>query len=68
MPSATPSGGYAEGGYTSGAPSPDVSELTAATRDLKEAVKNIRAYVVLTDLDKANDTMNRARAPFTRKR
>lgn len=68
MPSATPTGGYAEGGYTSGSPSPDVSELTAATRDLKEAVKNIRAYVVLTDLDKANDTMNRARAPFTRKR
>lgn len=68
VPSGTPSAGYADGGYTSAAPGVDTSELTAAAKELREAVKNIRAYVVLKDIENANNTMERARAPFTRKR
>lgn len=60
--------GYADGGYTSPAPAPDFSELTAAAKELREAVKHIRAYVVFKDLENAEDTMARARAPFTRNR
>lgn len=68
IPVGTPSAGYADGGYTSAAPGVDTSELTAAAKELREAVKNIRAYVVLKDLENAQNTMDRARAPFTRKR
>lgn len=58
--------GYADGGFTPPSPVPGVSDFTAATKELREAVKNIRAYVVLKDIERAQDTMNRARAPFTR--
>lgn len=68
IPVGTPSAGYADGGYTSAGPGVDTSELTAAAKELREAVKNIRAYVVLKDLENAQNTMDRARAPFTRKR
>ena len=68
IPVGTPSAGYAEGGYTSAAPAPDYSELTATIKELRKALKNLKAYVVLRDLERAEDTMNRARAPFTRKR
>lgn len=68
IPAGTPSAGYADGGYTSAAPAPDYSELTATIKELKEALKNIRAHVSLRDIERAEDTMNRARAPFTRKR
>lgn len=68
IPAGTPSAGYAEGGYTSAAPAPDYSELTATIKELKEALKNIRAHVVLRDIERAQDSMSRARAPFTRKR
>lgn len=64
----TPSNGYADGGFT---PQPtmakfDFSELTKATADLKEAAQKIRAYVVLQDIDRSRDHLNRAQAPFTR--
>lgn len=62
------SSGYADGGYVGAAPATDMSDLAAAVRDLKEAAGNIRAYVVLRDIDRARDTAGRAAAPFTRKR
>lgn len=63
---ASPSAGYADGGFTPPSYVPGASELTAATKELREAVKNIRAYVVLKDIEHAQDTVSRARAPFTR--
>ena len=45
-----------------------MSDLVAATRELRAAAANIRAHVVLTDLDRAQSDRDRARAPFTRKR
>lgn len=68
IPVATPSAGYADGGFTATAPAADNSELAAAVREFRAAVKNLRAYVVYKDIEKAEDTMDRARAPFTRKR
>lgn len=63
-----PSASFADGGFT-GATSPvDMSDLVAATRELRAAAANIRAHVVLTDLDRAQSDRDRARAPFTRKR
>ena len=66
IPVGTPSAGYADGGYTSAGPGVDTSELTAAAKELREAVKHIRAYVVYKDLENAADSMARARKPFTR--
>ena len=66
LPAGTPSAGYADGGYTSATPAVDTSDLTAAAKELREAVRNIRAYVVLKDIENAQNTMDRARAPFTR--
>ena len=66
--SGTPLAGYADGGYTSGAPGIDTSGLITAAKELREAAKNIRAYVLLQDIEKANESLNRSRAPFTRKR
>lgn len=68
VPAGTPSAGYADGGYTSAAPAVDTSDLTAAAKELREAAKNIRAYVVLRDIDDSRDALDRARAPFTRNR
>ena len=68
IPVGTPSAGYADGGYTSAAPAVDTSDLTAAAKELREAAKNIRAYVVLRDIDDSRDALDRARAPFTRKK
>lgn len=64
--------GFADGGFTS--PSGDgggLSELAATVNDLKKAVaglRPVRAYVVYQDLEKAGQTLDRARAPFTRNR
>lgn len=63
-----PSAGFADGGFTSSASPVDMSDLVAATRELRAAAANIRAHVVLTDLDRAQSDRDRARAPFTRKR
>lgn len=68
LPAGIPSAGYADGGYTSAVPLADVTELSAAARELREAVGNIRAYVVLKDIEKAQSSLDRARAPFTRNR
>ncbi len=69
IPVATQPAGYADGGYTSvAAPSADAAELAAAVKDLRAALGNIRAHVVYKDIERAGETLDRARAPFTRKR
>lgn len=69
IPVATQPTGYADGGYTSvAAPSADAAELAAAVKDLRAALGNIRAHVVYKDIERAGETLDRARAPFTRKR
>ena len=68
IPVAAPSVGYADGGFTATAPATDYSELTKSIKELRTALKNLRAYVVYKDIENAEDTMERARAPFTRKR
>lgn len=69
IPVATQPAGYADGGYTSvTAPSADAAELAAAVKDLRAALGNIRAYVVYKEIERAGENLDRARAPFTRKR
>lgn len=62
-------GGYADGGYTGGdtvtMSKADMDELNTTLRDLRAAIKNIRAYILYKDIDKAKETMDRARNPFT---
>lgn len=67
IPATTPSGSYADGGFTTPAAMPEFTELVTATQELREAARNIRAYVVLRDIDNARESLDRARAPFTRK-
>lgn len=63
--------GYADGGPVTGQPSAQTAELLAAVSDLRdaaEALRSVRAYVVYKDLEKAGQTLEAARAPFTRKK
>lgn len=60
--------GFADGGFTSVAPAADNKELTDAIKELRAALKNLRAKVVLRDINDAQDSLDRARDPFTRKR
>ena len=62
---ATASPGFADGGFTPPAVYFD-DELKSTLKELREAIKHIRAYVVLRDIDDARDALDRARAPFTR--
>lgn len=68
IPAGISSQGFAEGGYTSFDPAPDRSEFKDAVRDFRKAIKNMRAYVVLRDMDRAEKERDRARDPFTRKK
>ena len=57
--------GFANGGHTGGGGgglAAAASELRAAT----EAVKQLRAYVVFQDIEKAGEVLENARDPFTR--
>lgn len=63
---AAPSAGYADGGYTVPAPSLSMEEFTKAVQEFRAATKAIRAYIVYKDIEDAKETMDRARAPFTR--
>ncbi len=63
---AAPSAGYADGGYTTPAPSLSMEEFTKAVQEFRVATKAIRAYIVYKDIEDAKETMDRARAPFTR--
>lgn len=58
--------GFADGGYTSDSPGAGVGDLTEAVHELREAARNIRAYVVYRDIERAADALDRARSPFTR--
>lgn len=53
-----PSAGFADGGFTGAASPVDMSDLVAATRELRAAAANIRAHVVLTDLDRAQSDLS----------
>ena len=68
IPVATPPAGYADGGFTSSAPAFDFSEFVVTVKELRAALKHLRAYVVFKDFEDAQDVMERSRAPFTRKR
>lgn len=62
--------GYAEGGPVGGTASPASAEMTGAVAELRaaaEALRNVRAYVVYKDIEKTGQTLEAARAPFTRK-
>ena len=60
--------GYADGGFTAGEQMPDNMELITAVKELRSAIKNMRAYVLYSDIEDASDEMTRARDPFTRNR
>lgn len=63
------SGGYADGGYTGGgAQVGDLAGVAAELRAATEAVRNLRAYIVYQDIEKAGEVLTQARAPFTRKK
>lgn len=60
--------GFAEGGYTSGgAQAGDLAGVAAELRAATEAVRNLRAYIVYQDIERAGEVLTQARAPFTRK-
>jgi len=60
-------GGFAEGGYTGGGSMGDLAGVAAELRAATEAVRNLRAYIVYQDIEKAGEVLTQARAPFTRK-
>ena len=60
--------GYADGGFTSVSPAPVSTELSDAVRELRSAIKNMRAYVVLRDIDDSRKNLEQARSPFTFKK
>lgn len=59
--------GYADGGIVRPANRNQDNETVTVLRDLKKAIKDMRAYVVYQDIEDAGETMRRARNPFTRK-
>lgn len=63
---AAPSAGYADGGYTAPAPSISVEEFSNAVQEFRAATKAMRTYILFQDIEDAKETMDRARAPFTR--
>jgi hypothetical protein len=63
---AAPSAGYADGGYTTPAPSLSMEEFTKAVQEFRAATKAMRTYILYQDIEDAEETMARARAPFTR--
>ena len=68
-PRDTGAGGFAEGGYTGGgAQSDDLAGVAAELRAATEAVRNLRAYIVYQDIERAGEVLAAARAPFTRKK
>lgn len=59
--------GFADGGHTSSM-ALDASGLREAVAEFRDAARNLRAYVVLKDIEEARNKLDRARAPFTRNR
>lgn len=62
----TPAKEYADGGLVAGTDIPGLSELPGTIKELRKALTGLKAKVVFKDIEKASETMNRARAPFTR--
>ena len=62
------SGGFAEGGYTGGGAVGELAGVAAELRAATEAVRNLRAYIVYQDIERAGEVLTAARAPFTRKK
>ena len=61
--------GFAGGGYTGdGAAAVELAGVAAELRAATEAVRNLRAYIVYQDIEKAGEVLTQARAPFTRKK
>lgn len=60
-------GGFAEGGYTGGGVE-SLAGVAAELRAATEAVRNLRAYIVYQDIERAGEVLTQARAPFTRKK
>ena len=60
-------GGFADGGYTGGG-GESLAGVAAELRAATEAVRNLRAYIVYQDIEKAGEVLTQARAPFTRKK
>ena len=59
---------FADGGYTGDATS-SISDIRQAAHEIRQAadsIRIIRAHVVYQDIERARDTLNDARAPFTR--
>ena len=59
---------FADGGYTGDATS-SLSDIRQAAHEIRQAadsIRIIRAHVVYQDIERARDTLNDARAPFTR--
>lgn len=59
---------FADGGYTGDATS-SISDIRQAAHEIRQAadsIRVIRAHVVYQDIERARDTLNDARAPFTR--
>lgn len=59
--------GFSEGGFTGAAAAMAAvdPELTITLKELREALKHIRAYVVLRDIDEARNLQQKSKAPFT---
>ena len=59
--------GFAEGGYTGGGGGENLAAVAAELRGALEAARNLRAYIVYQDIERAGEVLTSARAPFTRK-
>lgn len=60
--------GFADGGFTSSPElaSVNLDEFKKTVDEFKKAVANIRAYVVLKDIERAQNSLALAKAPFTK--
>ena len=60
--------GFADGGHTGAETGMDLTEFREAVAEFRETSRNLKAYVVLRDIDRAREEDERARAPFRRRK
>ena len=60
--------GFADGGHTGAETGIDLTEFREAVAEFRETSRNLKAYVVLRDIDRAREEDERARAPFRRRK
>ena len=63
--------GFADGGYTGHVSTFADTELAASVKELRKVInsmRDMRAYVVYSDIERTGKDIGRARAPFTRNR